>query len=521
MTEANDPLLLDGYLVRNAVRTPNRVALSDEGGSLTYTELDRQVNQLAGGLLELGVGVGDRVGILLNNCPEFVVATFAALRVGAIVAPVNPRLTPGEIGYVLDDLEPRVLVTAAGQRAALTGPAQSNDFTVVGVGEPFATGTRSLVDFADLTRGSRRAHPDIEVDAREPAFILYTSGTTGRPKGAMLSNAGYVVNSLAVLQALRMTDPTECRHIGVSMFHSGGMNSFLQQIVLGAASFVSEPGGLKADDLVDLFDAQDVHTAFLTPTQWQQVCRVPGVRERRLRLRRLIWGTSHTPPQVLESMHDTFPGLPVFAQFGMTETSGTTCSLPPEFAASKIGSVGRPLGHMQLRLVDPGMRDVGPGDVGEIVYWGPSLLRGYWRDERATKDAFSGGWFHSGDLARWDEDGFLFVVDRLKDMIVSGGENIYSSEVENALSTHPKVAEVMVVGVPHPKWVESPRAVVVPVDHAAPPTLVELQEHIRPILAVYKRPTSLELVDALPRNTLGKVLRRAGAGDAQTTTSAH
>lgn len=519
MTEAIDPLLLNGYLVRNAIRTPDRVALSDDSGTLTYAELNLRVNQLARGLLGLGVDVGDRVALLLNNCSEFVLTTFAALRVGAITAPINPRLSPAEIGYLLDDLEPRVLVMSAQHQAALAGSAQSNDFTVVSIGEPFATGVRSRVDLADLIRGSSPTHLNIDVDAREAAFILYTSGTTGRPKGAMLGNAGYVINSLGVLQALRMFDPTECRHIGVPMFHSGGLNSFLQQVLLGATSLISEPGGLKAEDLVNLFDAHDVHTAFLTPTQWQQVCQVPGVRERRLRLRRLIWGTSRTPLQVLENMRGTFPDLPVFAQFGMTETSGTTCSLPPEFAASKIGSVGRPLGHMQLRLVDPDMRDVDAGEVGEIVYSGPPLFRGYWRDEQATKAAFSAGWFHSGDLGRFDEDGFLFVVDRLKDMIVSGGENIYSSEVENALTTHPKVAEVMVVGVPHPKWVESPRAVVVPVDRADPPTLHELQDHVRPFLASYKKPTSLELVDGLPRNAMGKLLRRPRHDDAQPTTS--
>jgi acyl-CoA synthetase (AMP-forming)/AMP-acid ligase II len=304
-----------------------------------------------------------------------------------------------------------------------------------------------------------------------------------------------------------MTSRDELRHIGVPMFHSGGLNSILQQVVLGAPALITEPGGYAGEALVDLWAKHRVFTAFLTPTQWLQVCDVPGVQERDLTLGRLIWGSSKAPAAVLARMQETFPGVPVYANFGMTETSGTTCSLAPEFALSKIDTVGQPVGHIQVRVVDAELRDVATGEVGEIVYRGPPVIREYWRNETATAEAFAGGWFHSGDLGRFDQDSFLTVVDRIKDMIVSGGENIYATEVETALDSHLKVAEVVVVGIPHPKWGETPRAVVVPTDPHNPPTLDELVGHIRPILASYKKPTSLAIVPSLPRNTMGKLLR--------------
>jgi acyl-CoA synthetase (AMP-forming)/AMP-acid ligase II len=236
---------------------------------------------------------------------------------------------------------------------------------------------------------------------------------------------------------------------------------------------------------------------------------VPGVRDRKLWLKRIIWGTSSTPRHVLELLNATFEGVPVYAQFGQTETCGTTCILDAAYASSKLGSVGKPLTHVQMRIVDEGMRDAPRGDVGEIVYRGPCVLTEYWNNPEATASAFAGGWFHSGDLGRVDEDGFVHVAGRLKDMIISGGENISPLEVESAIATHPKVREVAVVGLPHPRWVESPAAAVVPVDAADPPTLEEIQAHLRPRPASFKKPTVLVVVDALPRNSTGKVVKAA------------
>jgi fatty-acyl-CoA synthase len=507
-----DPLVIDGYLVRSFERSPERLAVSDRTRRLTYAEFDEQLTRVARALSGLGVQYGDRVAMLMDNSIENAVCLFGVPRLGAIAAPINGRLTASEVAYIVGDLEPAVVVVDASHLSQLEqvdAAAGVKAVVVVGGGPEvdLARLPATAVFYDDCLRSASAERLTVGIDARDPAFILYTSGTTGRPKGAVLGHAGYVTGTLATLHTMRMFDPDEVRHVAVPMFHSGGLNSILQQLVLGGPSLITEPGGLAAEELLDLWEEHGVVTAFLTPTQWERICDVPGVRDHKLRLGRLIWGASKPPPSLVQRLQETFPGKPVFANFGMTETSGTTCSLLPEYVLSKSQTVGRPVPHVQVRVVDSAMRDLPPGEPGEIVYQGPSVLREYWRNPKATEEAFTGGWFHSGDVGVFDEDGFLTIVDRLKDMIVSGGENIYASEVEAALASHPKVAQVVVVGVPHPKWIESARAVVVPSDPEDPPTLEELQAHVRPILAPYKKPTSLSIVSALPRNAMGKILR--------------
>jgi acyl-CoA synthetase (AMP-forming)/AMP-acid ligase II len=219
------------------------------------------------------------------------------------------------------------------------------------------------------------------------------------------------------------------------------------------------------------------------------------------------WGGSSAAPSTLQAMAATFPGVPTFCAFGQTEMSSVTCLLRGEDAIRKMGSVGKPVMNVEYRLVDDDMQDVPRGGVGEIVYRGPTVFQGYWRNPAATAEAFAGGWFHSGDLCREDEEGYLYVVDRKKDMIISGAENIYSAEVEAVIDAHPKVAEVALIGVPHPKWVETPVAIIVAADPADPPTEAEIVEHCRAHLASYKKPSRVVVVDALPRNASGKILK--------------
>lgn len=516
MTSQIDPLLIDGYLKRAAQRNPAGPSVMDRARRLTYAELDHEVTRLAHELARLGVRRGDRVALLMQNSIEMAVGLLAPLRIGAIASPLNIRLSANEVRYILGDLEPTVVIVDAGNVATIAAepPVGLRGLVVVGENETVTTPSGLATEWYALGESAGPAgRPDVEIDPRDTAYILYTSGTTGKPKGAVLSHAGYTASAVSVLHALRMYRTDELRHINVPMFHAGGLNSLLQQVILGGPVLITEPGGLGPAELVDLWEEHRVFTAFLTPTQWQQVCDLPGVHDRKLALGRLVWGSSIPPPSLLSQMQEIFSGIPIYASFGMTETSGTTCSLAPEYALTKRHTVGRPVGPIQIRVVDSRMQDVAPGEVGEIVYQGPALLREYWRNEDATEEAFAGGWFHSGDLGTFDDDGFLSVVGRLKDMIVSGGENIYSAEVEAAVASHPMVAHVVVVGMPHPKWVETPCAVVIPTDPANPPTLAEIHEHLAPILASYKKPTLLDIVTDLPRNTMGKLVRSAIKAD--------
>jgi fatty-acyl-CoA synthase len=236
---------------------------------------------------------------------------------------------------------------------------------------------------------------------------------------------------------------------------------------------------------------------------------VPDAGVRASALRVLCWGAAPATISLLERMATTFPGVATVSTFGQTEMSPITTALDGEDAIRKMGSVGKPVPVVAARIVDDAMNDVAPGEVGEIVYRGPGVMLGYWKHPEATAEAFAGGWFHSGDLVREDEDGFLYVVDRKKDMIISGGENIYCAEVENVLAAHPTVADVAVVGAPDERWGETPVAVVVAEDPAAPPTLDELVEWCRSRLASYKKPTDLVVLDGLPRNAAGKVIKPA------------
>jgi acyl-CoA synthetase (AMP-forming)/AMP-acid ligase II len=263
-----------------------------------------------------------------------------------------------------------------------------------------------------------------------------------------------------------------------------------------------------AGHAIELLHEHAVTMCFFVPTQWQDICTRPELREHGTsHLRVAMWGASSAPPATLELLSATFPGVQIVNAFGQTEMSSNTAYLKGEDAVRKMGSIGRPARNVECRIVDSEMRDVPRGEVGEIVYRGPTVMRGYFDDPAATAEAFAGGWFHSGDLVRQDEDGFLYVVDRAKDMIISGGENVYPAEVERVLLEHDAVADVAVVGVPHARWVETPLAVVVLAEGASA-TPEQLIDHCRAHLASYKKPSAVLFSESLPRNAAGKVLRR-------------
>jgi fatty-acyl-CoA synthase len=267
-------------------------------------------------------------------------------------------------------------------------------------------------------------------------------------------------------------------------------------------------GAFDPDELLDVLEAERVTGIFLVPAQWQAVCAAQKSRPRHLRLRVLSWGAAPASDTLLRQMAETFPGTQILAAFGQTEMSPVTCMLLGEDAMRKLGSVGKVIPTVAARVVDEDMNDVPVGQVGEIVYRAPTLMAGYWNNPQATADAFAGGWFHSGDLVRQDEEGYVWVVDRKKDMIISGGENIYCAEVENALAAHPAIAEVAVIGRLDDKWGEVPVAVVaLAAADRADLDLDELHAFLTDRLARYKHPKALEVVDALPRNPAGKVLK--------------
>ena len=312
------------------------------------------------------------------------------------------------------------------------------------------------------------------------------------------------MNSVNSLCAQQLFDDDEVWYGVLPLFHIGGLNGILMYLLLGATSVVVPLGRFDPSKAVDDLLGHGVTSCCFVQMQWNEVVDFLGDSRPPFSLRRIVWGTSAAVIPLLEAMSRVFPGVPIYNFFGQTEMSSVTCVLPPEMFPAKIGSVGKPVMAVEARIVDDEMRDVPPGEVGEIVYRGPTVMQGYWGLPEATEEAFAGGWFHSGDLCRVDDDGYIYVVDRKKDMIISGGENIYSAEVEAALVTHAGVAEVAVIGVADERWGETPLAVVVAADPERPPTLEDLVEHCRELLASYKKPTTVVLVDSLPRNAAGR-----------------
>ncbi|SEB59663.1 AMP-binding protein [Streptomyces melanosporofaciens] len=494
-------------LARTARRTPTAPVLRYEGRELNYASLDARVNQLARAYAERGVRYGDRVAVLMNNRLEVVEAWFAALRLGAVAVPVNFRLVAAEVAHVISDCSPSLLVVEERlAETALEGRRiAGSDCPVLhlGPGDAAPAGTE---DYTAALAATSDACVVVDVPESDPAFLMYSSGTTGRSKGAVLTHLNLMANAANSAESQPIL-PTDRGLLNVPMFHIAGVDTLVNHLLAGACTVLGGTGGFDSVKVVDLLERERITSCYLVPSQWKAICEVPGIRDRKLALRSLGWGSSVAPPSVLEAMNETFPGVPIRSVFGQTEMSAVTCVLGGDDAVRKLGSVGKPVRHVDARIVDEAMQDVPVGEVGEIVYRGANLMQGYWNNPGATAEAFAGGWFHSGDLCRMDDEGYIYVVDRKKNMIVSGGENIYSAEVEAAIDSHPKVAEVAVVGIPHPRWVETPRAYVVPSDPADPPTEDEIIDHCRARLASYKKPTSVVVLDVLPRNAAGKVLK--------------
>jgi fatty-acyl-CoA synthase len=494
-------------LARHALMQPDATALRFLGRTTTWGELDRRVTALAGALSRRGVEFGDRVLILMLNRTEFIETFLAANLLGAIAVPVNFRMTPPEIAFLVSDCAAKVVVTEP-VLAGVASAVRELDPTladVVVAGGPTEDG---LLGYEDLLveEGPKQEPVDIPNDA--PALIMYTSGTTGRPKGAVLTHTNLAGQGMTFLFTSGADLNNDVGFIGVPLFHIAGIGNTIIGLLLGRPTVLYPLGAFDPGELLGVLEAEQVTGIFLVPAQWQAVCAAQRANPRQLKLRVLSWGAAPASDTLLREMAATFPGTQILAAFGQTEMSPVTCMLLSQDAIRKLGSVGKVIPTVSARVVDEDMNDVPVGDVGEIVYRAPTLMAGYWNNAKATAEAFAGGWFHSGDLVRQDEEGYVWVVDRKKDMIISGGENIYCAEVENAMAAHPAIAEVAVIGRPHEKWGEVPVAVVA-LAASAPSTLAisELDEFLSERLARYKHPKALEVVDTLPRNPAGKVLK--------------
>jgi acyl-CoA synthetase (AMP-forming)/AMP-acid ligase II len=489
-------------LAHHAARTPDRAITVFEGETTTYGEMADRVAALAGGLHERGVGRGDVVGILSYNSPEFLEVIFAANRLGAIAMPINWRLAAPEVRYILEHAEARVLVCDDALVELATESAKDLDLVRACTSPSAPDGWTPL---AELRTSSAPPAPAL-AEADDVHRLMYTSGTTGRPKGVMLTHGNLAWKNLAHLVEFGFTGADLGLACG-PLYHVGALDLTTTSLLAAGATVIIHRA-FDAASVVDELERSRVTTVWLAPAMVNAIMALPGIEQRDLSsVRVIINGGEKMPIPLLERVQRTFPSAWFADAYGLTETVSGDTFLDRDSLITKLGSVGRPCLFLELDVWDDEGRSVPAGERGEIVLRGPKVFRGYWKDPDATATAFAGGWFHTGDIGLRDDDGYLFIVDRLKDMIVSGGENIASSEVERVLYEHEAVLEAAVVGRADERWGEVPVAHVV-LREGATATADELLAHCAGQLAKFKRPKAITFLDALPRNPSGKVLKR-------------
>jgi fatty-acyl-CoA synthase len=483
---------VDGVLRRSARRTPARIAIEDRDRVWTYEELDAAVSRAASVLLvDQGLARGDRVAAYGHNSDAYLIAFLACARAGLVHVPVNQNLTGDDLAYLIGQSGSSLVLADPG----LAGRLPDGIRTL-----PLRDDPESLLD----RQNAAPAYDGPEPRSEDLVQLLYTSGTTALPKGAMMTHRALVHEYLSAITALDLSAGDRPVH-SLPLYHSAQMHVFLlPYLAVGATNIILDsPDG---DRLFDLVEAGRVDSLFAPPTVWIGLANRPDFATRDLSgLRKAYYGASIMPVPVLERLRERLPKLAFYNCFGQSEIGPLATVLAPDEHKGRMDSCGRTVLFVDARVVDQDGQDVPDGTPGEIVYRSPQLCEGYWDKPEETAEAFRDGWFRSGDLAVRDADGYFTIVDRVKDVIDSGGVLVASRQVEDALYTHDGVAEVAVVGLPDERWIEAVTAVVVPRGEV---TEAELIDHAREKLAHFKAPKRVVFVDELPRNASGKILKR-------------
>jgi long-chain acyl-CoA synthetase len=489
-------LNLASIVTVSAGRAPAAVAVRLAGLELTYAELDDRSARLAALLREKGMQQGDRVGVMLPNVLEFPISYYGVLRAGAVVVPMNVLLKRREIAFYLEDSGTKLLLAWHGFAEEARGGAADAGAELIEV-EPEA--------FADLLGDRDPATEIAETEEEDTAVILYTSGTTGKPKGAELTH--FNLNRNSELASRNTSDVKEGDVVlgALPLFHSFGQTVSMNASLRVGATLTLLPK-FDPGEALEIIQRDGVTHFYGVPTMYGALLHHPdreGYDTSNLRI--CITGGASMPVEVLRGFEESF-GCELLEGYGLSETSPVACTNHPG-RPRKPGSIGTPLEEVELKVVDENDEEVPQGEVGEIVIRGHNVMKGYWQRPDATAEAMKGGWFHTGDMARIDEDGYFFIVDRKKDLIIRGGYNVYPREVEEVLYEHPKIREAAVIGVPHDQWGEEIGAAIVPHEgeELAPE---EVSEYVKERIAAYKYPRIVWFVDDLPKGPTGKILKR-------------
>ena len=503
------------FLTIASAIVPDRVATIFEGRRKTYAELEARVNRLANAMADLGVQSGDRVAALQVNCDEHVEAYFATAKLDGVYVPLNFRVRADELAYMVNESGPRVLLVGARYVGLVRSIADRLDSVEHYVSLEGPTEGWHYFDDLVASGGDEERSPEADVD--DLTLIMFTAGTTGSPKGVMLSHEGF---SSYILSNVTPADPEveERSILTVPLYHVAGVQGMMGAIYGGRTLIIQRQ--FEAAQWMELVELERANRAMMVPTMLKLVMDHPDFRKRDLgSLEVITYGAAPMPLEVIRRAVEVFPGTHFINAFGQTETASTITALPPEdhvlegppgeieTRLRRLSSIGVPLQDVEVRIVDEEGDSVAQGEVGEIVARGARLMRGYWNRPEETAEVIRDGWLHTGDLGYFDEEGYIFLVGRAKDLIKRGGEMVSPEEVERVLQSHPAVDEAAVIGVPDQSWGERVRAIVVLKDgHSADET--EVVEYCRRRMASFKKPESVVFAPRLPRNPLGKVLKR-------------
>ena len=494
------------WITRRALRRPRRTALVDgeTGREVSYAEFAELVAATAGALHDMGVRRGDRVALLMENSVEFLQMLFGAASLGAITVPVNFRLSPREVAYVLADSGAIVLAVSDGLVPLAADALAKDEDQVRHVVADLPVGERDTRGFAALTSATPQT-PDPEIDDDDVCIIMYTSGTTGLPKGAMLTHGNMLWNAINLCTVGSGLCPRSVTLAVAPMFHIGALGVSVLPLLYAGGTVVTLRS-FDPEDTLRKIEKYRVTTQFMVPTMWARLSAVPDFdRYDTSSVDYVLTGGAPCPIPVIEFYQQH--GWMFLEGFGMTEASPNTLLLEEDSVLTHNGSVGRPFMHVDVRIVGADGTDVAVGEVGKLLLRGPNIFSGYWGKPEATAASFTDGWFHTGDLGRADAEGYVTLVDRKKDMIISGGENVYPIEVEQVLYRNDAIGDVAVIGLPDELWGERVVAVVV-AERGRPRDADAIIEFCRERLAHYKCPTRVLFVDQLPYNATGKLLKR-------------
>ena len=493
------------YLLTKAVsKSPGREAIVSEAGRWTYEQWDRNANRRAWVLAKSGIKKGDHIATMFLNGNEVLETFLAIMKLGAVVVPLNIRLSPHELHYIIHHSDASALIFSHEFESIIR--EIMDDLPKVKL--YFKSGGKrssDMIDFETLSLMEPERDPCMQIEEDDIACILYTAGTTGLPKGVLLSHKNCIWASVNV--SVNIDLRSDYRVLLVfPLYHAAAFIIQMANLFMGCTAVTMR--SFDAQRVMELVEEEKINRMTFPPTVWNFILQIPKVETYDTSsVKSISSGAEAMPLETKKKLLELFPSAGLGESYGMTESAATITTLDPKDVLRKMGSVGKPYVATEIRIVDDDGNDVTPGETGEILTRGPNVMVGYYKDPEATAEALKGGWLHTGDLGRLDDEGFLYIVDRKKDMIITGGENVYPREIEEILYSHPKILEAAVIGLPDATWGEKIHAVIVLKDGQYMEEK-EVIEYCKARLASFKKPKSVEFVDRLPRSPAGKVLKR-------------